>query len=130
VQGVANFSTATSTFLSSGGLNLTAGYAVNGVCIGAGGSSASSTLLADLNTFSALQRFSGGIESGDDLYTSGVGVAHLAIYLSIGSRSRFMVNSIFWDCSSRQLSTPVCRAPWETARNTPRPASWRMCDPW
>ena len=36
-------------------------------------------------------------------------VAHLAISvaLSIGSRSRSMVNSIFWDCSSRHLSTSV-----------------------
>ncbi|KND47939.1 MAG: hypothetical protein AB199_04245, partial [Parcubacteria bacterium C7867-004] len=36
IQGVANFGTATSTFYSSGGLNLTGGgcYAINGTCIG------------------------------------------------------------------------------------------------
>ncbi len=36
-------------------------------------------------------------------------VAHLAISvaLSIGSRSRFLVNSMFCDCSSRQFSTSV-----------------------
>lgn len=40
VNGVGNFTTATSTFYSSGGLNLTSGcYAVNGVCITRGGSS-------------------------------------------------------------------------------------------
>lgn len=38
IGGVANFTTATSTFHSSGGLNLTGGcYAVNGTCVGAGG---------------------------------------------------------------------------------------------
>ncbi|MEK7663275.1 MAG: tail fiber domain-containing protein, partial [Actinomycetota bacterium] len=39
VQGIANFTTATSTFQSTGGINLTAGcFAVNGVCVGGGGS--------------------------------------------------------------------------------------------
>lgn len=39
IQGVANFHTATSTFQSTGGLNLTSGcFAINSVCVGAGGS--------------------------------------------------------------------------------------------
>lgn len=37
VQGVANFGTATSTFQSTGGINLTAGcYAINNICVGTG----------------------------------------------------------------------------------------------
>ncbi|MFA6536642.1 MAG: immunoglobulin-like domain-containing protein [Candidatus Paceibacterota bacterium] len=40
VQGVANFGTATSTFRSTGGINLLSGcFAVNGSCVGAGGGS-------------------------------------------------------------------------------------------
>ena len=60
--GVANFTAATSTFYSTGGINLTNGgcFAVNGACIsgGGGGSSASSTLLTDNNTFSGTNIFS------------------------------------------------------------------------
>src|SRR5260370_229877 len=33
------------------------------------------------------------------------GLFHIQPPPSIGSRSRFIVNSLFWDCSSRQLST-------------------------
>jgi hypothetical protein len=61
-----NFTTATSTFSSTGGINITSGcFAVNGACItgGGGGSSASSTLLADFNTFTNLQRLNGGLLS-------------------------------------------------------------------
>lgn len=40
LQGIANFTTSTSTFQSTGGINLTAGcYAINGTCLSTGGSS-------------------------------------------------------------------------------------------
>ena len=40
LQGIANFTTATSTFQSTGGINLTAGcFAVNGTCVGSGSGS-------------------------------------------------------------------------------------------
>lgn len=40
VGGITNFTAATSTFYSSGGINLQAGcYAVNGTCVGGGGGS-------------------------------------------------------------------------------------------
>lgn len=57
---VANFTSATSTFYSTGGINLTGGgcFAINGICVtGSGGSSASSTLLSDNNTWSGLNAF-------------------------------------------------------------------------
>ncbi|HVM73885.1 MAG TPA: hypothetical protein VMU13_03365, partial [Candidatus Paceibacterota bacterium] len=59
VQGVSNFTTSTSTFYSSGGINLTSGcFSVNGTCITTvAGSSASSTLLGDNNTFSGKNVF-------------------------------------------------------------------------
>ena len=68
VQGVANFAIATSTFYSTGGINLIGGgcFSINSVCVGGGGvsgSSASSTLLADFNTWTNVQKFSGGIFS-------------------------------------------------------------------
>jgi hypothetical protein len=51
IQGLANWTTATSTYYSTGGINLAAGcFAINGTCVGA--TSASSTLLSDNNTFS------------------------------------------------------------------------------
>lgn len=51
---------ASSTF--SNGINLTKGcYALNGTCLSAVGGSASSTLLSDLNTFSSLNKFTGGL---------------------------------------------------------------------
>jgi hypothetical protein len=57
LNNVANFTTATSTFYSTGGLNLAAGcYSINGVCIGQ--TAASSTLLTDNNTFSGNNAFS------------------------------------------------------------------------
>ncbi|HEX2792548.1 MAG TPA: tail fiber domain-containing protein, partial [Candidatus Paceibacterota bacterium] len=45
INDVANFTTATSTFYSSGGINLTGGgcFAVNGVCVGAGGGTVDGT---------------------------------------------------------------------------------------
>ena len=49
VQGIANFTTATSAFYSSGGINLTSGcFAVNGVCVGSGGSSQWTTSGSDI----------------------------------------------------------------------------------
>ena len=59
VAGVTNFTTATSTFFGTGGLNLTNGgcYAVNGTCIVTNG--ASSTLLSDNSTFSGTNDFTG-----------------------------------------------------------------------
>jgi hypothetical protein len=57
VGSVANFGFATSTFYSSGGINLQSGcFSIAGVCIGA--SAASSTLLANNNTFSGANTFS------------------------------------------------------------------------
>jgi hypothetical protein len=61
IGGIANFTAATSTFYGNGGINLTGGcFAVNGTCLSAtgGGSSASSTLLADTNTWSGSNAFS------------------------------------------------------------------------
>lgn len=59
VNNVANFTAATSTFYGTGGFNIAAGcYAIAGSCIGTGGSSASSTLLSDSNTFSGNNIFS------------------------------------------------------------------------
>ena len=59
VQGVANWTGATTTYYSTGGINLTGGcFSINGTCIsGSGGSSASSTLLSDNNTFSGINSF-------------------------------------------------------------------------
>lgn len=58
IGGLANFTTGTSTFYATGGINLAGGcFAIAGTCISAG-SSASSTLLADNNTFSGRNAFS------------------------------------------------------------------------
>jgi len=76
INNVANLTAATSTFYSTGGINLTAGcFALNGTCItgsGGGGSSASSTLLTDTNTWSGNQTFNGGA-SITNLVVSGLG---------------------------------------------------------
>jgi hypothetical protein len=54
---LANFTTATSTLYSSGGLNLTSGcFAVNGTCISGGGVG-----LGSPNTWTALQTFNAGL---------------------------------------------------------------------
>ncbi len=56
LNGIANFTAATSTFYSTGGINLAAGcFAVGGICINTTG--ASSTLLSDNNAFSGLNTF-------------------------------------------------------------------------
>jgi hypothetical protein len=58
VQGVANWTTSTSTYYSTGGINLTGGcFSVNGTCIGSGGAGAS---LSVANTWTALQTFASG----------------------------------------------------------------------
>lgn len=60
LKGIANFATATSTFYSTGGINLIGGgcFSINGTCVGGGViSSASTTLLTDSNSWSALQNF-------------------------------------------------------------------------
>ncbi len=59
VSGLNVSGSATST--ANVGFNITSGcYAINGVCLTSGGSSASSTLLSDSNTFSATTVFSSG----------------------------------------------------------------------
>jgi hypothetical protein len=46
-----------------------------------------------------------------------------------GSRNRFIVNSIFCDCISRQLSASVWYGPSGSAEGIPQPASRRLCAP-
>jgi hypothetical protein len=61
---------ASSTFAN--GINLSAGcFAVNGVCITGGGSSASSTLLSDVNTFSGNTTFAASVTANGNLLVSG-----------------------------------------------------------
>ncbi|HEY6021435.1 MAG TPA: hypothetical protein VIY48_16470, partial [Candidatus Paceibacterota bacterium] len=62
INSLANFTTATSTFYSTGGINLAGGcFAVNGTCLSTGGSSASSTLLSDSNIWSGTNTFNGNV---------------------------------------------------------------------
>jgi len=69
LQGVGNFHTATSTFTSTGGINLTGGcFAIGGTCVGgAADGTASSTLLGDRNTWTGLNVFSNATST---LFTS------------------------------------------------------------
>ncbi len=68
VAGLAISGTATST--SNVGFNITSGcYAVNGTCLTAGGSSASSTLLSDVNTF-----------GGNTIFTQSIGLGTTTPY--------------------------------------------------
>ncbi len=58
LNNIANFTAATSTFYSTGGINLAGGcFAINGSCLNTSG--ASSTLLANNNTFSGTNSFTG-----------------------------------------------------------------------
>lgn len=60
LNNIANFTAATSTFYSTGGINLTGGgcFSINGTCVGgSGGAFASTTLLSDNNTFSGNNQF-------------------------------------------------------------------------
>jgi hypothetical protein len=84
-----NFSTATSTFSSTGGINLTSGcFAINGVCItSSGGSTASTTLLFDNNTFSGNDTFNNPLSL---MGTSGTTTVALGQGFSIGG-SQFIL---------------------------------------
>lgn len=94
IQGVANFSTATSTFYSTGGINITGGcFAINGVCVSGGaGSTYTATYPVTLtgsafglafgtttaNSWSALQQFNANASTtqltvtGNTYFPSGI----------------------------------------------------------
>ena len=65
IQGVANLTTSTSTYYSTGGINLSGGcFAVNGTCLGGGsGLGSSDVSTSSQNTWSALQLFPGDASS-------------------------------------------------------------------
>jgi hypothetical protein len=74
VQGVANWTSATSTYYSTGGVNLSGGcFAIKGNCIGGGGgSSASSTLLTDNNTWTGSNLFFASTTVGNGTQAGGL----------------------------------------------------------
>jgi trimeric autotransporter adhesin len=65
INNVLNFTSATSTFYSTGGINLTSGcFSVNGTCISGSGGGSSFTYLFPGNATSTLLTFNGGLSIG------------------------------------------------------------------
>ncbi len=107
IQGVANFTTATSTFY--GGLNLTAGcYAINGTCVG--GSGGTVTSIATNN----------GLTGGTITTTGTIGLAAIAANSVLGNStgssgvpSAIATSSLFQNASA-SVSGLLTSADWST----------------
>ena len=100
IQGIANFTTATSTLYSSGGINLTSGcFAIAGVCItGTGGGGG--TTLTGLQVNDATNT---GATLPSNLYTSQTAVIGNTIYLFGGYNGSAVTNVIY----SAPVSNPT-----------------------